>query len=402
MTSRKVKSVFMLLSLFVLFLPTLAAEIITAPEYGYSLDLPEGFEIHAYSNDGKSILFNHTDFPVYLLLKVNEDKTIRSSSECLKSSLENLSATYDINTFKWSKEECSLTYFTFTLADQLCEGWGACGPCQKKNSFVTVLCYAPKENAEEYMQVIASTVNSLCINDDFYNTPGIMTSYAYPLKEKINITSEIIGEKIESKIYKEDLEASQFVTDLEFSVLKRYADHKLWKEAWQRYYRILYRDSYTRIKDFSDKAYKTLYPIAKMVNPETPDITYAQYLLTWVQSFKYQRNNSENSSDFTPIPYVLQGQGCDCDSRALLINILLNSQNYETIMLISKEYSHALAATSISAPGQAYILGTNGKTYLIGETTANVTWGMISRDQRDRSKWIPVTFPQNLISKNEK
>ena len=79
----------------------------------------------------------------------------------------------------------------------------------------------------------------------------------------------------------------------------------------------------------------------------------------------------------------------------MLLSILLNSIDVESILLFSIDYSHAMAATNIKAPGQTYKLEENQKEYIFGETTDNVTWGMIVQDQSDRSKWIPVTFFQD-------
>ena len=63
-------------------------------------------------------------------------------------------------------------------------------------------------------------------------------------------------------------------------------------------------------------------------------------------------------------------------------------------MLISREYSHAVAITQINAPGQKYLMESNKKEYLFGETTAKVTWGMIAQEHADRKKWIPVSFTE--------
>jgi hypothetical protein len=75
----------------------------------------------------------------------------------------------------------------------------------------------------------------------------------------------------------------------------------------------------------------------------------------------------------------------------MLISALLNYTGIDTAILISREYSHAVVVTDIPAPGQTFTME-NGREYLIGETTAKVTWGMIAQEHADKTKWIPVSF----------
>ena len=90
---------------------------------------------------------------------------------------------------------------------------------------------------------------------------------------------------------------------------------------------------------------------------------------------------------------VLCGQGNDCDSRSMLVCVLLRAAGLESFMLISREYSHAMATFENWAPGQKYEVQGTGREFLMGETTANVTWGTIAQEHADRSKWIPVILP---------
>ena len=45
------------------------------------------------------------------------------------------------------------------------------------------------------------------------------------------------------------------------------------------------------------------------------------------------------------------------------------------------------------APGQKYEVEGTGREFLMGETTAKVTWGTIAQEHADRKKWIPVILP---------
>ncbi len=388
---------FRFLFIVLIFLTSLAAlnaESISDQDFKFSLDIPEGFQIDSYTEDGMSYIFSHPNIPVTLVLRIynNLDKT--DSATVLKNTLTKLSAKYDIDSFKWSKKICAISSFSMHL-DQDYKGWAICAPSLIEASYINLMCYAPSDKEAACEQFIMSTLNGLCINPDFYYVPGIITSYAFPPEGKIQNKVTINKQTIVSQIDKVDIDASNFVIELEYSVLKLYAKHAMWKEAWQRYYKMIYRDSYSRLSDFSEKTFNTLYPQAQNENPSNPDITYAQYILSWVQTFNYQRAGNKNDSDFTSPIAAICGHGNDCDSRSMLLSIMLNSINVESIILISREYSHSMAATLIQAPGQTYKLEENQKEYIFGETTAKVTWGMIAQDQSDRSKWIPVTFFQN-------
>ena len=48
----------------------LSAEIIYDKDFGFSLDIPEGFEMTDSTEDGMSILLTHQNIPVTLAIKI--------------------------------------------------------------------------------------------------------------------------------------------------------------------------------------------------------------------------------------------------------------------------------------------------------------------------------------------
>lgn len=369
----------------------LFAEKITDRDFGFSLDIPEGFEIADYTQDGMSYIFSHPNIPVTLVMKITEEAQSKSAAEVLQKNLNKLSAKGDTDSFNWNGSECGISSFTMTLDDNYF-GWSVATPVKIKNYYVVLLCYAP-ESKRGCEQFIISTVNSLCIDDEYLNRPGIITSYAFPQEGRKALSLQIVGKQIKTSLDKADEEAAKFVIDLEYAVLNLYANHKMWKEAWQRYYRMIYRDNAGRLEQTAADIYKALYPEFKKSDPQTADIKFAQTLLSWVQGFGYERAKSKNESDFTSLPAAISGKGSDCDSRSMLISALLNYTGIDTALLISREYSHAMVVTDIPAPGQTFTME-DGREYLMGETTAHVTWGTIAANHADRTKWIVVTFDE--------
>lgn len=365
------------------------SEQITDRDFGFSLDIPEGFEIADYTEDGMSYVFSHPNIPVTLVMKLTEEKNAKSAAEVLNINLKKLNASGETDSFKWNGTVCGISYFSMSLDDNY-SGWAVSAPVKIQDYYVILLCYAP-ESKKGCEQFIISTINSLSINNEYLNTPGIITSYAFPPEGSESVLLKIGGKEIKTSLDKSDEEAAKFVIDLEYSVLNLYANHKMWKEAWQRYYRMIYRDNAGRLQQTAKNIYDSIYPELKKSKPQDADIKYAQALLSWVQTFGYERAQSKIESDFTSLPASIKGKGSDCDSRSMLVSVLLNYTGIDTAMLISREYSHAVVVTDIPAPGQTFTME-NGREYLFGETTACVTWGMLAQDQADRTKWIPVTF----------
>lgn len=377
--------------LFIIFAITSYSfsEQITDRDFGFSLDIPEGFEIADYTEDGMSYVFSHPNIPVTLVMKLTEEKNAKSAAEVLNKNLKKLNASGETDSFKWNGTVCGISNFSMSLDDNY-SGWAVSAPVKIQDYYVILLCYAP-ESKKGCDQFIISTINSLSINNEYLNTPGIITSYAFPPEGSESVLLKIGGKEIKTSLDKSDEEAAKFVIDLEYSVLTLYANHKMWKEAWQRYYRMIYRDNAGRLQQTAKNIYDSIYPELKKSKPQDADIKYAQALLSWVQTFGYERARSKIESDFTSLPASIKGKGSDCDSRSMLVSVLLNYTGIDTAMLISREYSHAVVVTDIPAPGQTFTME-NGREYLFGETTARVTWGMMAQDQADRTKWIPVTF----------
>lgn len=377
--------------LFIIFAITSYSfgEQITDRDFGFSLDIPEGFEIADYTEDRMSYVFSHPNIPVTLVMKLTEEKNAKSAAEVLNINLKKLNASGETDSFKWNGTVCGISNFSMSLDDNY-SGWAVSAPVKIQDYYVILLCYAP-ESKKGCDQFIISTINSLSINNEYLNTPGIITSYAFPPEGSESVLLKIGGKEIKTYLDKSDEEAAKFVIDLEYSVLNLYANHKMWKEAWQRYYRMIYRDNAGRLQQTAKNIYDSIYPELKKSKPQDADIKYAQALLSWVQTFGYERAQSKIESDFTSLPASIKGKGSDCDSRSMLVSVLLNYTGIDTAMLISREYSHAVVVTDIPAPGQTFTME-NGREYLFGETTARVTWGMLAQDQADRTKWIPVTF----------
>lgn len=367
----------------------LFADIISDKKYNFTLDIPEGFNVKDANEENYSYHFEHPNIPVSFVLKI-ENKPEHTADEVLETNLKKLKATYETAPVYWESDvQDQIGSFEMTL-DQAYKGWAVTANLytEKGGDFITLLCWAPKAQFDACQQFIISLLNSLTVSDITCQTPGIFMAYAFPKEGDKSVNLNIGGKKITSKIDKTDEEASQFLVDLEFGVLSLYANHPMWKEAWQRYYRLIFRDNYGRLSRVSEDIFAKIYPDCEKKRKEDPQTEYVSRLLSWVQGFKYERKQGKYSSDLTPPVMAVCGDGNDCDSRSLLMCCIMQRAGIDSILLISREYSHALCAFDIRGQGQTF--ETSYGSYLMCETTAPVTPGMIAQEHADRSKWIVV------------
>lgn len=394
MTRSKIGSVLISVFIFlicVLFPPLLSAEEVIDNDYGYSLDLPEGFSVAEYTQDGFSYRFVHDKMPVSLILKLYTDNKFNSSEQALSGTLDKLSAKYEIDKFQWRNVDCAISSFEMKLPNTKgSKGWSVGVPLVQKNAHLVLLCYADLDKALNCEQFIISSLNSLAIDRGSYFSPGIITTYAFPRNNLKDVSILVNGKNIKTQIDADDNIANQFVVDCEFAVMSLYANDKNWVKAWQRYYRAIYRDSYGRLKKVAFDINSELDDVVS--SSENPNFEIDKFLLNWVQSFDYKRDNkSKTSSDFTNLIDTLLNKGSDCDSRSMLMCVLLNNMGIDSVLFVSREYSHAIYGSDVNAWGAKIKVGE--KEYLLGETTArDIEPGLIAKEFSDTYKWIPVVF----------
>lgn len=367
--------------------PPLFAEQLDSPTYGYSINLPEGCTLVNKDSDGTGYLFTNTLLPVNTALRIYRNKQYKTALDALNTTLNKLGADGDSEAVDWRNELGAVASFTMKISSVPMTGWGAAAVLPQDKGIVVLFTWCPQENAAECKQFMASIVDSLCIDRGSFYEAGILTAYAFPSSgKKIPVTLTIDGKEISTELDATDSDASRFVIDREYAVLTLYAKSPLWKEAWLRYYSLIERDSFKRMQRPAFDIYNALAPSC------TDETDLAQKLLTWTQLFEYDRAKDQSESDFTSLPDTLLNKGNDCDSRSMLLCVLLRHMNVDSIFFISAEYSHAIAGIVSTHPGQSITVG--DKKYLTGETTAKgLTWGKISQDMSDWSKWFAVVYP---------
>jgi len=412
------RKIFSSILYFTILISLSFATMMTSEKYKYSIDFPEGFEMVDGTEDESMFLFASDIVPVQVLLKVSENE--KSAEEFLRANLKKLNAMLTnsvssknkLGEIIWRRKKVSIAQFTMQnqIFTETQQGIAVCVPCMDNKSFLTLIAFCPKKSFYQCECFISSIIDSLVMDMGGFREAGIITSQKYPIDDKKTFPVEltICDEKISTKLNKIDSFANQYVVDREFEVFKTYAISenpnisKFSIFAWQRFYRMIEKDSLARLKKAAFDINSSLQEIAIEKDSENPDAAIAQMLLNWVQTFEYKRESTDTSkADFNNLPSVLQNQGSDCDSRSLLVAVLLKNMGLDTCIFLSSEFSHALVGVVLDKKqGQFIELETlNGKKkYLLGDTTIkDSTFGTIAASQapitqKIRNKWIEVEY----------
>lgn len=379
-------------ALFLFLAPLcLFAEFYSSSYYGWNLDLPEGFVLKEASDDGLSFYLEHEFMKVRVAIKMFPLDRYERNDLAMEDVLNKLGADGEIDGFLWNGRHASVAQYSFQLPgnDTAQAGWGVSVTTEQKPVHLVVLCYADKNVADDCQQFILSAVDSLCLNQKDFRLPGLVTAYAFNSEEAQSIAINIGEKKIYARLPTQAKESGRFVIDREFSVLTLYAKQKQWKEAWQRYYRLIFREAYSRLDAAAQSIYAALSSDALDKNPKNPNVEICKKLLAWTQDFDYQRK--QDTSDFNDLTSVLQNLGSDCDSRGLLLCVLMEHYGVKTELFISGVYSHALFGVDLPYPGARIMV--DGTNYLLCETTAPVDMGLVAKEQSEIKNWISVDLP---------
>ncbi|MDR0312431.1 MAG: hypothetical protein LBI14_02415 [Treponema sp.] len=360
-----------------------------SPTWGFSLDLPDDY---MYTDgDGRDRFSFVSPDGAVLDLVVYYAQSGRaapySSVEAMAADVQRrIGSTGDVSVFDYHHKRAAIFDLTFiNPADgrTYMNGWGLAleleGAQNGNAPLLLALSYGPAAR-QGLMMLHLSVLDSIAPREADRLYPGPITEFAYPRETRISYPIWDIGE--EAWFYAEDEEASQALIEREFEVLLRYANSPYLEDAWIRYYRTIYKDSYERLANAA-------FIIERKLNaPNSDSRAYAGLVLDWIQCFEYERNF--DGSDFVNlVSAVIDGRG-DCDTRAMLWALILNYSNIQAAMMISPEYGHAMGLADLGGTGARFEL--EGRLLLVAETTARIPLGLIAEDMSNSDYWFGVRF----------
>jgi hypothetical protein len=354
------------------------SEPMYSPTWGFSIDLPEGY-VYADGDLRDRFSFEGPSNANFDLIVYNgRFNSIKALADDINSKLGNHGGT---DFFQYRGKQAAIINLNFNGI----EGWGLCLELDK-GAKLTALAYGPASVRElELFHISALDSISPSFSDKRYSGP--VTEYAYPRGNTKKVT--LANTELSAVIHENDAEAAQYLVEREFQLLAQYLESDLWKEAWIRYYRFIYRDSYSRIADAALALTKNFSGSEKTgISADEARRTLAQRALSYVQNFIYERH--QDGSDFVNlVSAVTEGRG-DCDSRAMLWAIILSSADIRAAIMVSGQYSHAMGLADLSGSGARF--EAFGVKWLVAETTAHVDIGLIAQDVSDIDSWLGVVF----------
>ena len=365
---------------FLLFL-SLAAPVSAGPLYsptwGFRLDLPEGYE-YVEGNGLDRYSFqdpNGSQFDLVVYNGIYSDVQEMADDVSIRLGNSGDAAVFDYG----NKAACLME-----LHFQNYTGWGLCielaGQTDKNPPLLLALAYASGEKAEMDLYHL-SALDSIIPSGSERHCPGPIMEFGYPRGRQTE--TAIAGTDLRALIRENDAEAAQALIEREFALLTRYQFSGAWQEAWIRYYRMIYRDSWDRVADavfhlerkWSDGA-------------DIDERTFAGKALAWVQGFDYERDL--DGSDFVNlVSAVTEGRG-DCDSRAMLWAMILMQADIPAAMMVSRNYGHAMGLADLHGAGARFEV--EGQKLLVAETTAEVSIGLIGETVSEIDQWHGIIF----------
>ena len=370
---------------FVLFLRLalpLCAGQLYAPAWGFRLDLPEGYEY--IEGDGKSRYSFQGPQGARFEIRVYDGGLggpagVRETAADIGRRLGNQG---EASFFEYRDKAAALIALNFSGST----GWGLCVELARTKAdgappLLLALSYAPAASAGMDVYHL-SALDSIVPSAAEQRYPGPVTEFAFPRGDRKTIALANTG--LSAVFQEHDAEAAQALVDREFALLRNYLVLENWREAWSRFYRAIYRDSWARVAD-------ALFQLERNWNTTRDGLTertLAEQALAFVQGFTYERDRM--GSDFVNlVSAVTEGRG-DCDSRAMLWALTLAQANIPAAIMVSREYSHAMGLADLPGAGARFEAG--GTQWLVAETTAPVKLGLIGKDISTVESWLGILF----------
>ncbi|MDR0644456.1 MAG: hypothetical protein LBG05_06035 [Treponema sp.] len=359
---------------------SLQASPLAFSAWGFSLDLPEEYEL--IDGDLQNTFSFQSSAGAFLDMKVDvSGVSLETLSETVRKQLKNEGET---EIFDYRGRKAFIIELNFIIGGEGITGYGLGFELEKKGDAVPLLLALAynKVEAGDMTFLHTSALDSIAPVYAARLYPGAMTDYSFPRGEFKTVP--LAGGEGSALFHENDAAAAQYVIDREDLVLSRYASSPLWKEAWQRFYRVVYRDSFDRIK------HATFILERRWNVPTLDNRKLADRALRWVQTFTYERD-LEGSDFVNLVTAATEGRG-DCDSRSLLWAVILRQANIPSAIMVSREHSHAMGLADVTDAenGDNARFPFADKKWLVAETTAKIGIGLIEESMKDPRRWLGV------------
>jgi hypothetical protein len=164
------------------------------------------------------------------------------------------------------------------------------------------------------------------------------------------------------------------------------------KVVWAEVYRRIYNQALPQMNSVLE-GFKNIFIEEKF---GARDRVY--FVITFVQNIRYDRPGGE--LDLLPPLGTIAYRFGDCDSKALLLYVILEKMGVDCAMLWSYNYKHAMLGIKVSGRGD--FLTANGKKYYFLETTyPNWSIGEIPPEFGNTRLWFIAEIDAGTTSRSE-
>jgi hypothetical protein len=215
--------------LALLFIPIFSFALpLHSPTWGFSLDLPEGYELEEGDGKDRFSFAGPAGLRFDLVAYQSTYQSVEDLASDINKRLENRGG-FDL--FTYHGKQAALGELIFSDS----KGWGLCielaGGQSTRPSMLVALSYGPA-SANNLDLFHMSALDSIAPSPEERNYPGPIMEYAYPRGELKRYPLSLEGET--ALIRENDAEAAQVLVEREFNLLKSYAATQDWQEAWVR------------------------------------------------------------------------------------------------------------------------------------------------------------------------
>jgi hypothetical protein len=368
-----------LVTVFLLISSVCYSEMFYNTEIGYYLDIPQGWDI-IDSEDLAFVAFSNTGGTAVMQVFALPGDNYSSAEQFCDNIKIGLIASGDDYSYSYSGRDAVFSEIIFNAGDMPVKGFAVFINTDIRD--YVLLGFAQFDYYQENEFFLLSFIDSFAFGDDEKYVPGPVSQFYYPFpgEDTQSVSIKINGITVNTELDLSELNAAQDLIEREASILVTYTDYNEFVPAWYRYYRIIYKDNFLRLKNL----FELLEDNFKLGYKS--DKEKVLILMNWIQNFGYYRTGT--TSDLTsPLEtgYYMSG---DCDSRSLLFVILLNYLNIDSILLVSSEYSHSAVGVDIGGTGAR--IEYENRDYLFTELTDLVEIGMVESSMSDPAGWICI------------
>jgi hypothetical protein len=178
-------------------------------------------------------------------------------------------------------------------------------------------------------------------------------------RKNYNLTFKLLETEVKKALAYLDEIASLSASELNVKLKYRSDKVTFTKLMWHEIYKRIYWQSYNKF-DMILKGFDDVFKKEKM-----SDRDKLYFMISFVQNIEYKRPGGE--LDLLPPLGTLATKFGDCDTKALLLYIILERTGVDCILYWSFQYKHAMLGIAINARGnyKSY----KGKNYYFVETT---------------------------------